>query len=422
MSNNKQKKNNNNNNKKKQNGNGNKRRPAAPPRRRGGGGMSGFTRTSPGMVGAAVATGKAHGMTELTFSNSERIATITTGTAASGVVYTKYINAGNVANFTNSFLSKQAQLFDKYQFSKFEVEYVPVSSTATNGNVIIGMDLSANDAVPTDAIGMTNLSLGYAEGNVWRPFKFAAQCFPCFPAGPKFVRSSSGQLSDTSSLYDMGALHVFVEGAPVSTAIGYIDVHYTVKLQGVNRNPGADPAAGLRPVGAGVIELSNTTISPGGLWAGTEWASFNGFTPPAVGTQVFNAFTSSLENTWGVSPAPILTANSISLPAGSYIIRLVATVASDTYSNGHVKADWTTGSLTCNFGWGAGTLPATAYVNSATVASEPAVVTFTSTTTIALSTVSQYSATFTGGKTWVNVFKDSTGRAKTFLEVTLLSA
>lgn len=407
-----------------------KRRPQPPPPRRGAAQQqkkgnnnrsgSGRVPRPTGMVGAAYATGRSAQMTESVFTKTERIGTITTGATVPGVVLTQYVNAGNLSAGPNSFLSRQAQLFDKYQFSKFEVEYVPVVSTATGGNLIIGMDLSPNDAAPTDAQGMTNLSLGYSEGNVWRGFKFPAQCFACFPAGPKYVRSGTAALGESASLYDMGALYAYAEGAPANTTLGYIDIHYKVHLQGVNRNTGEFSSALVRPTSKSTIRFNGTTITPGGLWASTTYASFNGQNQPAVNGLSLTG-TPSVSTGWGNTPAFTFGAGTVTIPAGTYSLRLVATVASDTYANGAVSAAGGGVALTCQFGFGGLNYPTTSYVQSATSVSEEIVATFAAPVTMQLSSFLYYSTTVTASKTWNIVYADVAGRNMTYLEVTTLT-
>lgn len=378
-------------------------------------------KVSPTSVGAAVATGRSSGLTSIVIERSERIGTITSVTSA-GIVLTQYVNAGNLANSTNSFLSRQAQLFDKYQFSKFEVEYVPISGTSTSGNIIIGMDISANDVPPADAVGMTNLSLGHAEGNVWRGFKFPAQCFPCFPAGPKYVRSGISQLGENASLYDMGALFVYAEGVPAGTTLGYIDVHYKVHLHGVNRNSGEDAPTLTRPVGKAVITLTGNSITPGGTYAGTSLASFSGYNVAATGFSV-PTFTPAVNAIYGSWSDVTLGVNSFTLQPGKYAIRLNCTQCSDTYANAALvlKAGSTT-IVGVDCGFAAATYPATAYVCSQTASSTEALVTLTTATAFALQVALSYSAGVVANKTWNLVYIDGNNVQSTSIEITRLSA
>jgi hypothetical protein len=378
-------------------------------------------RPRPNMVGAAMVTGKSSSMTSITVTKSERIGVVATGAAQPGIVLTQYVNAGNLANTTNSYLARQAQLFDKYQFSKFEIEYVPLVSTSTGGNVIIGMDISANDTSPVDATGMTNLSLGYSEGNVWRGFKYAAQCFACFPSGPKYVRSGTTQLGETASLYDMGALYIYTEGAPINTTLGYVDVHYTVHLHGVNRNSGENLLSLVRPVAKAKVQYTGSVQTPGGLWGSTQWGTFQGYPAPSAGNSVVNTNT-TFSPMWGNSTwVSGGSGGTFTLQAGTYEIQLTATVASDTYASGNVALTWSGGTAIAAFGWpGSTTAPSTYYVQSSTVTTPSQVVTLAAATVFTLNTTCSYSATFTAGKTWQVITANSSSLPFTSVEITLL--
>jgi len=228
---------------------GQKSRPKGNRRVRGGGN---------GQVGVATSTLQSRKVTSIRVVRRERLATLISPVGGTGNMYTAYINAGNIAGGATSYLGRQAQLFDKYQFRKLNFVYVPVVATTTGGNVIIGTDISPNDAVPSDAPGMTNLSGGYAEGNVWKAFRHDMQVFAAYSTGPKLVRTTTYQLGSSASLYDTCSVYAFIEGGPASTVVGYIDVEYDVELLGVNRNPGSaqtnivplatlSSRAGLRP-------------------------------------------------------------------------------------------------------------------------------------------------------------------------------
>lgn len=383
-------------------------------------------RNRPAQVGLAYATGSSAKMTSIVVEKTERLGTIVSPATASGVVLTQYVNAGNLALSTSSYLGRQAALFDKYQFSKFEIEYVPIVSASTSGNVIIGMDLSPDDAAPGDASGMTNLSLGYAEGNAWRNFKYAAQCFACFPAGPKFVRSTTEQLGTNASLFDMGSLYIFTEGAPVNTTLGYIDVHYKVHLHGVNRNANDSPAGLLRPAALATLSPTSTSaIVPGGTYATTTFASFRGFSPSGIGQSdmVFSAVTPA-EVYGTVGNYITYGTNSITLNAGTYSVKLTSCVCSDTYSNGLVRLKRDGNVLLSNaHGWGSLSLPTTAYVQTGSVDSIERSFTVTTTSTLTLDTFVFYSATpYTQNKTWNVVYVNGDSVPSTFITLTRLAA
>lgn len=355
----------------------------------------------------------------------ERLTTITSPSGTTGVVYTSYVNAGNLAGGTTSFLSRQAQLFDKYRFRKLIYHYVPVVATSTAGNVILGADISANDASPADASGMTNLSLGYSEANAWTKNSYRVNVSKCYDGGvAKYVRSTTAQLGSAAALYDTAAFFVFTEGAPTNTLLGYIDVEYDVELIGVNRSPETSIAQ-LVPSGELSVTFTGVTISPGGLWDSTCWQTFSGWnfnTPSTLSAVGVTSTVSPME--WGT--APTVTGSTTSngtfvLPKGTWRIRLTSTVASDTYANGYVQCQ-TTGVTLRNYHGYAGTLsaPSTAYVSTSTVSREAQFTVTSTSTTFTLQTQFFYSATSTANKTWNVILQDQNSVPQTFIQLTYL--
>lgn len=357
----------------------------------------------------------------------ERLTTITSPTGTTGVVYTTFVNAGNLAGGTNSFLSRQAQLFDKYRFKKLIFHYVPVVATSTAGNVILGADISTNDAAPTDAPGMTNLSLGYSEANAWTKNSYRVNVSRCYEGGSaKYVRSGTAQLGSAASLYDTAAFYVFTEGAPTNTLLGYIDIEYDVELIGVNRSPETNIST-LAPAAQLLITLTGNSINPGGLWDNTIWQTFTGYNHnvPGGGAAIpLNTIVAPTQ--WGT--APTVTGNTtgagtFTVPGGTWRIRLVSTVASDTYANGWVQCA-TTGLTLKNYHGFGGSLsaPSTAYVSTSTVSQEQQITITSSSTTFTLSTGFFYSASSTANKTWNVVVADPGSVQQTYVQLTYLGA
>jgi len=373
----------------------------------------------------AVKTSGSNKIMRTTFDHCERFATITTAAGGTGVCLSQFINAGNLTTSTNSFLSKQAALFEKYQFSRFEITYHPFVATTVAGNVLIGYDLSANDIAPTDGIGMTNLSGGCKSGSIWAPLSHAAQCFAHFPSGPKYIRTGTQQLGDTASLFDFGTMYIFTEGAPSSTAIGYLEVSYRVELIGVNRNSGEANTSQLRPVSQGVVNFTGTSITPGGLWTGTDMATLYGYNQASVAGGAVVNLPSTGTTQWGTAftnSFGALTAGRFTLTAGTYELKLKSVVASDTYANGAVSLNASTINIKNHHGFAAATYPATAYVMTDSTESAPLVITIASTVTFTLSTDLFYSATVTANKTWNVVTADASNVPQTCVVVTCLSS
>jgi len=371
-------------------------------------------------------------VTKIRVAKRERLGTITSPSGSSGVVFSQYINAGNLASSTNSFLARQAQLFDKYMFKKLIFHYIPIVPTTTAGNVIFGADLSCNDAAPTDAFGMTNLSLGFSEGNSWAKHSYKVDLSKCYDKSYKYTRFGTQQLGSTAYLYDTAAFYIFTEGAPVSTTLGYVDVEYDVELVGVNRNSGEATNIGFAPAGSMIIELiSGSTIAPGGLWAGTTLASFTGFNFNAANTNTVIPAALLFYPTWGTIPTYSSPGNGqFILSPGTYKIRMTVTFATDTYANGMVIIQPSGTGVTDTrpmpilFGEGPGTAPATAYVITKTETAEWVYVCVVN-TTFTLQNIFQYSVAPTVNRTWNLVVSQSSTvqtRPSTSLQIDYIGA
>ncbi len=350
----------------------------------------------------------------------ERFATLVTTASGTGVVGTWYVNAGNMASSTNSYLARQAQLFDHYRFHKLSFHYVPIVSTATAGNLIMGADMDAQDITPTDSFGMTNLSLGYSEGNVWAPQTFNVDVSKVKDQGrDRIVRSTTNQLVNNAVLFDTCSLYAFVEGTPANTTLGYVDIEYDVSLKGVNRN--ANPGSNsISVIGAATVKFAGVTITPGGLYANTVFASFQAINFNTPNTPANFGGTGVVTSNYGSTSNVTGSTNGFTLAAGTYEITLVVTIVSDTYANGRVLLSGGSENLAVWYGTGAGTAPATSYINSGVVQATR-IVTLATSTAFALTNIYQYSAASTVNKTWNICIQDTNGYDGTYVLVKVLA-
>lgn len=383
----------------------------------------GKTRGIPRSVGVAYGTTQTRNITTIRVARRERLLALVSPSTGTGICTSAYINAGNIAGGTTSYLGRQAALFDKYQFKKLRFIYVPILATTTGGNVIIGTDISPNDATPTDASGMTNLSGGYAEGNVWKSFSHDMQVFASYSTGPKLIRSTTFQLAANATLYDTCSMYAYVEGAPGSTTLGYLDVDYDVDLIGVNRNQVASTANSSSVLGQSSLTFTGTTITPSLNYPNSSFASFKGVNLNTVNS-LTGVGTLVLNQDWGQNPVLSVGTNTINVGPGTYEIEAQATFLSDTYANGYLRLNcntFTTGFIKVPFGFGPLTYPTTSYVNSQTNTVK-AIITLPIADTINVAALYNYSGTTSANQTCNIAFQDINNIQLTRITIRLIGS
>lgn len=124
-------------------------------------------------------------------------------------------------------LSTQAAKWEEYKFHSLQFEYVTRTGSTTVGSVIIAPDYDATDPAPTTEAQITAYE-DAVEDVPWKDQICVLRPDSMFPLGPrKFTRS--GNVSGDLKTYDVGQLHIGVEGA-TTAVIGKLWVQYDVEL------------------------------------------------------------------------------------------------------------------------------------------------------------------------------------------------
>jgi hypothetical protein len=297
--------------------------------------MTGFVKERAVSAPSAHGTLSTRNVANFRFAHCERLATVTTGSASSGVWITQIINPGLISGTTNGLLARQAALYEMYVLKRLRFVYHPVVGTGTTGNVVIGADVGANDSPPTDAYGMTNLSLGYSEGNVWTKVTYDVDCSVVHRnVKSKYVRTlPATYLGSGATNYDAGIVYIWSEGTPANTTIGYIDVEYDIEFIGVNRN--TNFAENIAQVGLAEINIVGTDsavsvftgiAAPVKLWA------------PVVaptGAPISGAFNAVVSSTGaGTNNVSVSGGNVVLQPGYFYRLKLNTVVLANQAGNG----------------------------------------------------------------------------------------
>jgi hypothetical protein len=151
------------------------------------------------------------------------------------------LNPGMPSTFP--WLSTQASQYEEYRFRKLEFEYVPIVSTATQGDIMLVPDYDSSNPPP---VGETQAMDHYGSvmNSCWRPTNIKLSIADMFALGSrKYVRSSS-MFGDIKT-FDCGNLFVGTDNqAADGTKIGKLFVSYTVDLYTPSNGPAAYTTAG----------------------------------------------------------------------------------------------------------------------------------------------------------------------------------
>lgn len=150
-----------------------------------------------------------------------------TKTEAVGGVHLSFVKSDDVEAFP--FLRKMAKLFDRIRWNSLLVEYVPVASALTGGNVVLGMDWGAASITSNTygkiATTSPNVSTPVSKGRVMTLPKSQLMVVKYYP---------TDETETISSENTVGSIVWGVMGDAPTTdkALGILRVTYSVTLQG----------------------------------------------------------------------------------------------------------------------------------------------------------------------------------------------
>lgn len=198
-------------------------------RRRGGGGMRGnmTARTASGIGATSFGSSKAR---SITVSNDEFIGAVTVANEPNFNVTSYPINPGQSTTFP--WLSRQAEQWERYRFSRLEFYYKrevsEFAAAGSAGKVIMNVDFDAADGPPITKQQMED-SVPHRDG---MPCENITLVLPSAQMNPqatlaRFVRTGGLPGSADIKTYDVGNLNVATQGIPSNTEVGELRVRYT---------------------------------------------------------------------------------------------------------------------------------------------------------------------------------------------------
>jgi len=205
------------------------------------------------------------------------------------------INPGQAGTFP--WLSKEAQLWEKYEFDKLEFEFrTTINEFSTNayGRVILGVDYDAADPPPSSR----------SQAEISRPVTAQAPYFNQLlrlrksdmiePLRRHYVRPGNVPGGADIKMYDVGNLNFGTDGNINASEVGELWVHYSGKFY--------------------TQILESTTTAPNN----NQVASFVSSGNEAMTTAVPYTFLMPTVNANGINA--VNTAGVITLPAGNYLV------------------------------------------------------------------------------------------------------
>jgi hypothetical protein len=210
------------------------------------------------------------GKNSMRFRETERIATVNGAVSFSNSLSIP-TNPGLVTSFP--WLSGHANLFENYKVHKLVYRYKNLKGTSSDGNILLSYDYDTLDPPPVSAIAATQ-STHYCDGAPWRIFSISV------PTDGRKLFTRSGVLAGSDlKTYDMGQLHVSVEGCADTSAHGYLEVDYDIEFFNKQVNSATPVYAGLTSIaslssdqslgiGTSILQLTNVISSGIGTWSG----------------------------------------------------------------------------------------------------------------------------------------------------------
>ncbi len=206
-------------------------------------------------------------------SHSEFFASVTS--AGTDFAVSSYpCNPGVASMFP--WLSQVACRYETYKFRRLQFEYHTRAATSQVGTIGLVFDFDAEDSAPTSQM----MALSYHDKCADSPWK--DQCVQLdlvqgdrLPV--RYTRAGSPSSDYDIKTYDIGNLHVFVDGVAASTNLGLLEVRYVVDLYTPQIQ---DPVGGRFYSSAGL----DATHLIGSNWAGDAQAIAVG---ASTSTQVF---------------------------------------------------------------------------------------------------------------------------------------
>lgn len=226
-------------------------------------------------------------------------------TAADYAVVSYPLNPGVAAIFP--WLSTIAQRYEKYRFRQLSFDYHTRAATSQVGTVGMVFDFDALDPAPSSQMQALTYQDKVAD-SPWKDMCLRVDLAQGDRMPVRYTRAGQPSGSYDIKTYDLGNLHIFVDGVAASTNLGLLEVNYSVDLFTPQVQ---DPVGGLlyNDAGANATHVLGT--------ATTANADAQALLPGSMtGTGVFT-FNQAFEGilTFDIV-GTVLTANLALVPAG----------------------------------------------------------------------------------------------------------
>jgi hypothetical protein len=195
-----------------------------------------------------------HTANEMRVLHREKITKLTTpGTGVFTVLQAVLLNPGLAASFP--WLSNESAGYESYRFHRVRFVWVPTSSTASDGNIIMAPEYDASDPAPAGETAISSYT-DCEEANVWVPFCCDLESdLLNGETRRKFIRYGALGANQDIKLYDSGALYV-ASTDDTAVKVGKLWVEYDVSLFNPQVPPGGFQATGsLQSGGGGITNL-----------------------------------------------------------------------------------------------------------------------------------------------------------------------
>jgi len=162
-------------------------------------------------------------------------------------------------------LSQVAQRYETYKFRKLQFEYHTRAATSQVGTVGLVFDFDAEDPAPASQME----ALSYHDKCADSPWKDQCALLDLAQGDRlpiRYTRAGTPGGNYDIKTYDVGNLHVFVDGVAASTNLGLLEVKYVVDLYTPQiQNPVGGATNGL--TGLNATHLFGTDFGAGDLQA-----------------------------------------------------------------------------------------------------------------------------------------------------------
>lgn len=124
-------------------------------------------------------------------------------------------------------LSSLADLYDQYRVHALSFEYIPSTSTATNGDIIMSIDYDVTDPAPTSELNTSQME-GTIQDACWKRIVLNADVKAMQPESRKYVRRFN--VAGDQRIYDLGRFYLSTINMAAATAVGKIWINYDVEF------------------------------------------------------------------------------------------------------------------------------------------------------------------------------------------------